>query len=256
MIPYYQTPDGKVVRTRWRWSEADLMTLEDMICAGRTDAQIGRVLACTTTAIRVVRKRRGIPCRRKVLHSANTIAKRLGIPCSKTVTWWLREGYLKGRRGQRCGLNRSWYVTEEALLDFLADARYWHLWGPERIQDANLRQWVTEARNGALFLTTGEVAARLSVAHATVHSYIQKGLLPAVRRGNWLIRAADLVGFVLPCERSKKGISNRRFTTDEDERLVSLRGVGRSWPQIAKDLGRSVGSVYGRFEHVKQGVLV
>jgi len=227
------------------------MTLEEMIAAGKSDLSIGRVLGCTAVAINVVRKRRGITCRRKVLHSARAIAKRLGIPSGdKTVAWWLQNGYLKGRRGQGCGPYLGWYVTEEALLDFLADARYWHLWTPERIRDANLREWITDTRNGTHFLTTGEVAARLAVHHATVNDYIHRRLLPAVRHGNWLIREQDLVGFIPPCDRSKKGTRPRRFTADEDRYLLALREAGKTWTRIAEMLGRTVGSVYRRFDRI------
>ena len=91
------------------------------------------------------------------------------------------------------------------MLDFLQDGRYWHLWEPERV-GPRLRIWVTEMRDGVRFLTTGQVAAKFYVEHATVNNWIHKGYLPAVRRGNWLIRESDLVGFVPPCERPRQGI--------------------------------------------------
>ena len=229
------------------------MRLEEMLAAGMSDRAIGRRLGCTPVALNVVRKRRGIPARRTLLHSARVIAKRLGIPSGdKTVTWWLRQGYLKGRRGQGCGPHKGWYVTEEALFDFLADESYWHLWTPERIRDAEVAEWTAENRNGTRFLTTGEAGRRLGVCHAAVHCWIQRGLLPAVRRGNWLIREQDLAGFVPPCERSRKGQRPRRFTADEDGRLVSLREGGKTWTEIAALLERTVGSVYGRFNRLAQ----
>jgi hypothetical protein len=158
------------MRSRYRWSQADLWTLEDMLGFGYSDVRIGRALDCTAVAVNIVRRQRGIPSRRKLLHSARAIAKRLGIPSGdKTVTWWLQEGYLKGRRGQGCGPHKGWYVTEEALFDFLADESYWHPWTPERIRDAEVAEWTAENRNGTRFLTTGEVGRRLGVCHATVH---------------------------------------------------------------------------------------
>jgi len=191
------------MRTRWKWQPNDLLTLEDMIREGRSDAEIGRALGCTPLAVNLVRKRNKIAPRRKVILTARQIAIRLGLDCSKTVAWWIMAGYLKGRKGQGCGLNRMWYVTEETLLDFLEDGRYWHLWQPERLE-APLRLWVNEMRDGVRFLTTGQVAAKFYVEHATVNNWIHKGYLPAVRRGNWLIRDSDLVGFVPPCERLRR----------------------------------------------------
>jgi len=191
------------VRSRWKWQLDDLLTLEDMIGQGRSDAEIGRIFGCTPNAVNIARKRHKIAPRRKAILVARRIAVRLGLGCSKTITWWITAGYLKGRRGQGCGLNRMWYVTEEALLDFLEDARYWHLWEVERLEP-QLRLWASEMRDGVRFLTTGQVAAKFYVEHATVNNWIHKGYLPAVRRGNWLIRSSDLVGFVPPCERPRR----------------------------------------------------
>lgn len=192
------------MRSRYRWEANDLLALEEMIEQGRGDAQIGQALGCSAGAVNIARKRRGIRPRRKAMLTARAVARRLGLGCSKTVAQWIRAGYLKGRKGQRCGLNRMWYVDEEALLDFLEDRRYWHLWEPDKVEPG-LRAWLSEVRNGARFLTTGEVAARFYVQHPTVNGWIHKGHLPAVRRGNWLIRESDLLGFVPPCERSRKG---------------------------------------------------
>ena len=239
------------MRSRYRWSPEDLMRLEEMLGAGMSDTIIGRRLGCTALAVNIVRKRRGIPARRTFFNSGRTIARRLGIPSGdKTVTWWLQKGYLRGRRGQGCGPYKGWYVTDEALFDFLADARYWHLWGPERIRDLELADWAAENRNGTRFLTTGEAGQRLGVGHSTVNEYIRGGLLRAVRRGNWLIREQDLAGFVLPCERSRKGQKPQRFTVDEDRRLIALRSDGITWREIARLLDRNVGSVYNRFRRL------
>ena len=118
------------MRSRWKWSREDLAHLEGMICEGLSDSRIGRVLGSTANAVNIARKRNGIAPRRKVLLTAREVSRRLGIPCSKSVAWWIRAGYLGGRKGQRCGLNRMWYVTEDALYDFLEDSRFYHLWDP------------------------------------------------------------------------------------------------------------------------------
>lgn len=192
------------MRSRYRWSETDLLALAEMICEGQTDAEIGRVLGCTAQAVKVVRKRNRIPPRGKALLTARGVARRLGIPCEKTVVRWIKVGYLRARKGQRCGLNRMWYVREEALFDFLGDARWWYLWEVERLQP-DLRSWAVNMRDGVQFLTTGQVATLLHVQPGTVNGWIHKGYLPAVRRGNWLVRQEDLVGFVLPCDRLRVG---------------------------------------------------
>jgi len=238
------------MRSRWKWSAEDLLRLEELLARGWTDRKIGESLGCSAVAVQVVRKRNGIAPRQRLILSARAVARRLGIPCSKTVTWWIRAGYLKGRAGQRAGPNRMWYVTEDAPVCFLEDERYWHLWSPAAVEPA-LRPWIADLRNGARFLTTRQVATRLCVGHSAVNAWIRRGLLPAVRRGNWLVREADLRGFVLPCERSKKGKRPVRFSPQEDVQLVSLRGEGKPLAVIAACLRRPLGSCAGRLARLE-----
>lgn len=238
------------MRSRWKWSAEDLLRLEELLARGWTDRKIGEVLGCSAVAVQVVRKSHGIAPRSRVLLTARAVATKLGVRCSKTVVWWIRSGYLKGRRGQRAGPNRMWYVTEDALLSFLEDERYWHLWSLASVE-LSLRPWVAEIRNGTSFLTTGQVATRLCVVHSAVNQWIHRGLLPAVRRGNWLIRESDLQGFVLPCERSKKGKRPRRFSAQEDGQLLSLREEGKPLASIAACLRRPLGSCAGRLTRLE-----
>lgn len=216
------------MRSRYRWETKDLLTLEGMIEQGRSDAQIGRALGCTALAVNIVRKRNGIRPRRKAMLTARAVARRLGLACDKKVARWIRAGYLKGRQGQGCGLNRMWYVTEDALLDFLEDPRYWHLWDPGRLE-SGLRSWVRDVRNGVRFLTIGEVAARLYVQPGTVNDWIHKGYVAAVRRGNWLIRESDLLGFVPPCERPRK-VERQHENGIRDGQAQRPRGPVHGWP--------------------------
>lgn len=193
------------MRSRWKWSQKDLDRLEGMICEGLSDSRIGRVLGCTAGAVNIARKRNGIAPRREVLLTAREVARRLGVGCSKVVARWIVAGYLRGRKGQRCGLNRMWYVTEDALSDFLEDPRFYHLWDPSRIRPS--LKWAAATRDGTRFLTTGEVGRLLYVRPHTVSAWIHKGYLPAVRRGNWLIREGDLSGFVAPCDRPRSRLA-------------------------------------------------
>ena len=238
------------MRSRWKWSAEDLLRLEELIARGWTDAKIGEALGCSAVAVQVIRKRKGIPSRRRAILSARAVASKLGVSCSKTVAWWIRAGYLRGRRGQRAGPNRMWYVTEEALLAFLDDPHYWHLWEPAGVDDS-LRSWVTDIRNGDRFLSTGQVGAVLGVGHKAVWGYINRGLISGVRRGNWLVREADLRAFVPLCERSRKGRPVRRFSPAEDARLLAMRATGATWFAIASAMGRPLGSIAGRWKRLQ-----
>lgn len=177
------------------WTRTRLMQLASLLEEGLTDAAIARKLGTTVNGVKLARKRYGIKPRTAVLLSATTIARRLGIGCGKTVTRWLESGWLRGRRGQRRGPNRQWYVTEAAVLDFLEDPAHWHRYDPARIVDADIREWVTELRRGVRFLSMTEAAERCFVEPKTVYQWIRRGWLPAVRpgmHGNHLVRESDL----------------------------------------------------------------
>src|SRR5438309_1518659 len=84
--------------------------------------------------------------RRKAMRplTARKVAAMLGVSCSKTIARWITAGWLKGRKGQRVGLDLMWVVDEDAVQTFLADPAHWHRWTPERIADAGLRAWAME----------------------------------------------------------------------------------------------------------------
>ena len=244
------------VPTYWRkrprfWTPARLFELAGYLERGWTDEQIGRQFGKSATAIQLARKRHGLNARRKNLLSARQIAREMGVPCAKTVARWIERGHLKGRRGQTWGPYRQWYVTREALTDFLQDPAYWHLWDAARLADPDLRRLYLQRRTER-YLTVGEVAERCFVVQNAVNDWIHRGVLPAVRRGNWLIPESALEGFVPPGQRSKVGMRRRPWTADEDARLLELRAAGLPWVKIGVALGRSTGSVANRHRRLVQ----
>jgi DNA-binding transcriptional MerR regulator len=238
------------MRSRWKWSAEDLLRLGELLARGWTDGKIGESLGRSAVAVQTARKRNHIRPRLRLLLSARAVASKLGMSCSKPVGSWIRAGYLRGRRGQGAGRHRMWYVSEDALLRFLEDDQHWHLWDPSRL-DASLKSWATEMRSDVRFLSTGEAGQRLGVTHAAVSHWINRGLLPAVRRGNWLVRESDLRGFVLPCMRSKRGKRPRRFSAQEDAQLLSLRREGKGLAAVAACLRRPLGSCAGRLARLE-----
>lgn len=150
------------------------------------------------------------------------------------------------------GPNRRLAVLHDDLLSFLEDERHWHVWSPDRIADAALREYAQDVRAAAAlgapgrFLTAGEVAERYYVTHAAVHAWITRGQLPARRWGNYRIDPRDLMRFVPPHARPRTGRPRRPYTNEEDQQLVLLRSTGLTWSAIATVLGRSAGSISGR----------
>lgn len=165
---------------------------------GWTDERIAVALGTTANAVILARKRNGIPSRSDTLLSCRTVADRLGIGCSKSVRRWIDAGWIKGKRGPKQGPHFQWQVHPDELMAFLERPEHWHRWNPERIPDAGLRQWAIEMRAGVRFLSLPEVAELLYAQPATVHQWIKKGWLPAVRNGNHMVRESDLAHFELP----------------------------------------------------------
>ena len=191
-------------RSRWKWSEKDLFLLDDLIARGVSDEAIAKRLGASVNGIRVARKRYGIRSRTEQLMSSRAVAEMLGVGCAKTITRWIESGWLEGKQGQRRGRHRQWQVTELELWAFMEDPAHWHRWHPERIPDPHLREWAVGLRGGVRYLTLSEVGRRCYVEPHTVHQWISKGLLPAVRNGNHLVPESALDGFVVPSQRTRK----------------------------------------------------
>ncbi len=235
---------------RKAWTPDDDLTLEELASQGLTMAQIARRMGRSVNSVDVRSGRLGLMRKVRPM-SARTVADLLGVACSKTVLRWIKDGHLRGRRlALRAGANHRYAVTEEALFAFLADPAHWHRWDAERITERDLREWATEHRAGVRFLTLGEVAARYCVVTATVSSWIEREELRAVRNGNHLVRESDLEGFTPPHARDHSGMRAYRFSAHEDETLLRLRGAGVSWPKIAAQMGRHMGSVSGRYKRL------
>lgn len=234
------------------WTQEEVDLLDELLDAGRDDAWIARRLGRSPNAIKIRRQRMGLPSRRGRGSTARAVGALLGLACSKRVTWWIEQGWLRAYRGQRIGRSRrEWVIQEDALLEFLQNPAHWHLWDVEAITDAGLREWAREMRGEARYLTTGEVARRYFVSTNAVQSWISRGLLPAVRRANWLVPEQALADFVPPYNRSKRGMRRRAWTDAEIRELVSLRTSGMSFPAIGRAMGRATGSVANRWYRIE-----
>jgi excisionase family DNA binding protein len=209
------------------------MELFDLIDAGCSDREIAGRLGVSPNAVFIARKRYGVPSRTARLLSAEAVARQVGVSCAKTVARWIRQGWLRGRRGQPRGANRQWYVRPEDLRDFLRDPAHWHRWEPERIPDPSLRAWAQEVRGGVRYLSQTEVARRCCVQRATVQQWIDTGLLPAVSTGSHrLVRESDLAAFRPP----KLGFDRERF-----EREMAEGTLTRSVCQAVTSRGQACG---------------
>lgn len=196
--------DGRIKRLHrakgMEWTLEDDFRLRALVDDGVSYGLIASRLRRTRNAVIIRLKRLGVSRRRDRLQmTAGEAAKTMGVGCAKTIVSWIERGWLNGHRiTNRSG--STWRVDPLDLWSFV-EVREAHMaWHPEQITDQELRAYAREIRSSApTWLTPGETAARLGVERRTVNTYIHRGLLVAVRYGNWFIPDVALDGFVLPC---------------------------------------------------------
>jgi hypothetical protein len=183
---FYRSGKARCQSRRF-WTKARLFRLMGLLEQGRSDVEIGKVLGCSSNAVNLARKRHGIKPRRLQRLTARAVARTMGVACAKTVAHWIHDGFLPAHRVHGFAGRPMWHVDHDALWDFIADERTWHLWTPERITDTGLRRHAEQVRGEVRFLTPREFAEMAFVQHSTVNQWIHKGWLPARRWGNWWI---------------------------------------------------------------------
>lgn len=194
-------------RAPWRpWTNEERYELFDLVDRGYSYDAIARKLKRSRNAILIEISRRHYHhiTTTPATWSAQAVARLLGLGCSKTISYWIRRGWLKARNaGQK--ERPLWRITPINLYAFLENHDTWMAWEVEQITDPAIREWAQELRQGqSRWLTTGEVAKRYSVGHKTVNVWIHRGHLPATRYDNHYIRESDLEGWVPPCERPRQ----------------------------------------------------
>lgn len=189
-------------RPTWkRWKPKDDTQLIDLIEHGTPYATIAKRMKRTETSIRLRSKRIGVRITTtNATMSATKVAAQLGLSCSKTVSQWIRLGWLKAADA---GAKRPlWRVTWDDLTAFMETPAYWIAWQPARIPDLALREWAQELRaHEEPLLSQTEIANQFHVGRDTVGQWITKGWLPSVRYGNRRIPASALDDWVVPIDR-------------------------------------------------------
>jgi DNA-binding CsgD family transcriptional regulator len=176
-----------------RWTTERLFRLTGLVEAGASDADMAKALGVSVNAVKIARHRNGLPSRTESSLTALSVARLLGTS-HEAVSWWLREGWLKGRRNLRRGPNRQWWVDEADLWRFCEEARYWPLWDPARIPDRAFQEWAIEMRReraAERWLTPEEVAPRFFVEPKTLRRWLGEGRLPAIKLSRfWFVDPA------------------------------------------------------------------
>lgn len=187
------------------WSATDIDLLINLVETGHGYDAIARRLKRTRVAVVLKCRRIGIRVTTTpATLAARDVAQLLGIGCAKTIVQWIGHGWLKARNAGGKGSKALWRIQWDDLIAFLECSDHWMAWWPERMTNDGLREWARELRaGGPHWLTPGQVAERFGVCRAVPETWLKKGLLPAVRYGNWWFRESDLVGFVVPIDRPR-----------------------------------------------------
>lgn len=179
------------------WTRARVIEVLTLIEQGQSDRQIADRFKSTARAIKLVRKRHGIPAGRNSTLTARSIQRIVGMGDSKTVRRWIDNGWLSGSKTDvGAGRNYRWRITHAQLFTFLEDPAHWHRWDPERITDLGLRQWAIEMRAGVRFLNLTEASRIAFVEPKTIWAWIDKGWLSEIRNGNHVVREDELRALV------------------------------------------------------------
>lgn len=186
-----------------RWTAKETDRLIDLIEQGVAYIEIAHRFKRTETSIRLRCKRIGVlTTTTRATMSARNAAAALGVACSKTITTWIRRGWLIARNAGAHG-RTLWRIAWEDLTTFLENPAYWIAWRPDRIPDLALREWAQELRtNETPLITQSVIAERFHVCRETVAQWIDKGWLPSVRYNNRKVPETALDGWVVPCERA------------------------------------------------------
>jgi excisionase family DNA binding protein len=216
-------------RQPWRpWTPKDNDQLINLIERGTPYAMIAQKLKRTETSIRLQSKRIGVRITTtKATMSARDVAAQLGVKCSKTVSRWIRLGWLKAANAGTAP-RILWRITWDDLTVFLENPAYWVAWQPSRIPDLALREWAEELRaNEERLLTQSEIARQFKVGRDTVKQWISKGWLPSVRYGNHVVPESALDGWIVPIDRKVP--------------------MNQDWPSSGfETVGRAPGAVFTR----------
>lgn len=173
-----------LVTERWRFSPGEMAErLERSECAVRL--KLKRLGFCWVLRI-------------NGFFTAMAVGDLFGVD-SKAVAWWADNNWLIGNRfSTRIGPYQPRRFSYEAILNFIGDDQYWHLWEPVRMKPGNLREWAEKSRSGkGRFLTTGQLGRLAFYTHEWIRELIARGIIKARKCGyNWKIPEEEANKFI------------------------------------------------------------
>lgn len=227
-----------------RWSPAERAWLDE-VAGVLGDEEIGAALGRSRMAVRIRRRRAGLPG--PSVHpeyiTGHQMALALGID-GHSVVKLIERGVLAAELAPFAD-RRVWRMRRAAFVAWAVRPENWPYFyrsvrEPERFGDAALRRLIArrDEQWGDAWWTTGEVAAYHGVHDTDVNRYIQHGRLPAVKWGNQMVRRSDATRLGLKFYKGKgEGQFELHGTSRGDAFLVLATAVGIPATQIAAMAG-------------------
>jgi hypothetical protein len=189
----------KNAKLPWTQDELDVLSSKWGLISDKAMAKLLQRSphACRVAAVRLLHQSRSLN-----FLTASDVAKLLGFGCSKTVVWWVQQGWLMGRQcSVGAGVNKRWMFKEKNVEKCLR-ARPW-LCSLNRMEPSYYRSIIQEEYDKDPWYTLDQAAPMLGVKTTdAVNRYIRKALPPAVKRpggshqGTWLVRRSAIQLFL------------------------------------------------------------
>lgn len=231
-----------------------------------SDDQIGEALGRTAVAVKVRRKRLGLPTLSKApqLLTAMGVSRTLNAEVH-TVCHWIDTGILQGRRMP--GPRQIRLVERTTLYHWAVNPDNWPLFKPERVADPKLKRLIElrAARWGDEWWTTRRVAEYFGVTPKDVlRKIVIMRQLPGMQVinlsgrhsapgwSNWFVKRSDVLSANLTFLRGKGSNAGFEIPPGQREFLRLSRAIGLTYPNIAKLVGWKLRDTAQRLQSIER----
>jgi hypothetical protein len=253
-----RTTDGKYNRP---WETSDLEYLNDNY--GVTpDPVVCRHLKRSVNALKIISYRKLKINRKTNIYTARNVADLLGVSCSKTITAWMRKGWLKGEKTTiRCGGGLIWNFPYDNIEAFVR-AHPW-FFNRNKMEESYFRAIVKEEFDKDPWYTLPQACKFIGVSYisSAMASYIKKKWLHPVKKpvegGNhwtWIFRKSDLDAFMANDPRRyniRRAIKSRQAKRLNEGKAVELYMVWKMKCPVCKRPVRIEANAHIRSDGVK-----
>jgi len=245
------------------WNAEDIAFIRNN-CGVLHDTQIAEALGRTATAVKVRRKRLGLPTLTKAPQNltAMGVGRALGAEVH-TVCHWIDTGLLPGRLMP--GPRQIRLVERVTLYRWAVNPNNWPLFKPERVTDPKLKrlialraarwgdEWWTTKRAAEYFgVTPKDVLRKITIMHQLSGMQVVNisGRHSTPGWSSWFLKRSEVLAANLVFNRGKGSNAFTEFSPGQREFVMLARGIGLPYPNIAKLVGWKVRDTAQRVQSI------